>query len=86
VRVTDRRKLLPTGLVGLAGLACLGCCLVPFLLAAGVLAGAGWAAVLNALPVAAAGFAVVAVLVWWVLFRQRKTHSCSPGCTCSVSR
>lgn len=32
-------------LAGLAGAACAACCIIPLLLAAGVLAGAGWSAV-----------------------------------------
>ena len=43
-RTVDRlRQVLPTGLTGLAGVVCMACCLIPALLAARVLSGAGWA-------------------------------------------
>jgi len=40
-----RSRWLPKGLAGLAGLACAACCLIPVLLAGGVIGGAGWATV-----------------------------------------
>lgn len=40
--MTTLRRLLPSGLGGLTGLACALCCAIPLLLAAGILGGAGW--------------------------------------------
>ncbi|MEU7824714.1 hypothetical protein [Catellatospora sp. NPDC049133] len=44
------RTLLPGGLGGLTGLACALCCAIRLLLAAGVLGGAGWAALGQIMP------------------------------------
>jgi mercuric ion transport protein len=44
------RRVLPSGLGGLAGLACALCCVVPVLVGAGVLGGAGWVAFGRILP------------------------------------
>jgi mercuric ion transport protein len=72
------RRLLPTGLGGLAGLACALCCVIPGLLAAGVIGGAGWAAFGQVLPGIAIALAALAVLAWWWT-RRRPSHA--PGCT-----
>ncbi|MGY3517189.1 hypothetical protein ACVMYR_12860 [Micromonospora sp. PTRAS2] len=56
------RRLLPSGMTGLAGAACAACCALPLLLAAGVLGGAGWAAVNRFLPGVAVALAVLAGL------------------------
>lgn len=69
-------------MAGLAGLACAACCLVPLLVAAGVLGGAGWAALDHAMPIAAVALAASAGLMWWWNSR-RKAHACGAGCSCS---
>jgi hypothetical protein len=49
--LADRvRRLLPSGLTGLTAIACAACCVVPLLLGAGVLSGAGWAATGSWMP------------------------------------
>jgi mercuric ion transport protein len=54
----------PKALAGLAGVACLACCLLPTLIAAGVV-GAGASAVVGWLPGAALALAVLAGATWW---------------------
>lgn len=78
-----RRRWFPAGLGGLTGLACLLCCLIPVLLAAGVVGGAGWAAFGRALPGIAIALAAGTALAWW-WSRRRRTHTtgCAGG-TCS---
>ncbi|MCP2323269.1 mercuric ion transport protein [Hamadaea flava] len=75
--LTQLRKVLPGSLGSLAGLACLLCCAIPFLLAAGVLGGAGWAALGQILPGIALVLAAAAGLAWWWA-RQRPAHAA--GC------
>ncbi|MFJ6199034.1 hypothetical protein [Micromonospora sp. NPDC092111] len=79
------RRLLPTGLTSLAGVACAACCVIPPLLAAGVLGGTGWAATARSMPGIAAGLAVLAALSWW--WRQRRHRhpvGCAGGeCSCT---
>jgi hypothetical protein len=49
--LADRlRRLLPSRLTGQAGIACAACCVLPMLLAAGALPGAGWATVGDWMP------------------------------------
>lgn len=81
---TDRhRSRWPTkGFAGLAGVACAACCLIPVLLAAGVIGGAGWAAIGEALPAVAVMLVAVAGLVWWWATR-RKGPQCAIDCGCS---
>lgn len=57
-----RRRFLPAGLSGLAGAACVACCAIPLLLAAGVLGGAGWVAAGRIMPGVALGLVAVAGL------------------------
>lgn len=76
------RRLLPSGMTGLAGTACAACCVLPVLLAAGVLGGAGWAAVNRFLPGVAVALAALAGLSWWWAGRRRHTTGCGGG-TCS---
>jgi hypothetical protein len=79
----DRRyRGLPKGLTGLAGLACAACCLIPMLFAAGVIGGAGWAAIARALPAIAIAMAAGAGLMWWWVARGRSTK-CATDCGCS---
>lgn len=77
------RLLLPSGMTGLAGTACAACCVLPPLLAAGVLGGAGWAAVNRFLPGVAVALAVLAGLSWWWATRRRDFTGCAGGnCSC----
>jgi hypothetical protein len=76
-----RRRVLPTGLTGLAGLACVACCAVPFLLAAGVLGGAGWAATGRLMPGIALVLTAAAGVAWWWAARRRHTAGCT-GADC----
>jgi hypothetical protein len=66
------RRLLPTGLTGLAGAACAACCLIPVLLAAGLLSGAGWAAAGAWMPGIAIVLAGSAGAAWW--WTSRRCH------------
>jgi mercuric ion transport protein len=76
------RRVLPSSLFGLAGVACVLCCLLPVLVAAGVLGGAGWLAFGEILPGVAAALAAGAGVSWWA-FRRRR-HVCAGGdCGCS---
>jgi hypothetical protein len=59
------RRLLPGGLGGLAGLVCALCCVVPLLLAAGLVGGTGWALFGQVLPGIAVALAAAAALAWW---------------------
>ncbi|MCI4061318.1 hypothetical protein MRQ36_01510 [Micromonospora sp. R77] len=80
---TDRvRRLLPSGLTGLAGAAY---CVLPVLLTAGVLGGAGWAAVTRFVPGVAVALAVLAGLAWWWAGSRRHCRGCAGG-TCSCTR
>jgi mercuric ion transport protein len=75
------QRVLPSGLGGLAGLACALCCVVPVLIGAGVLGGAGWVAFGRVVPGIAVALVGVAGLSWWAL---RRRHVCAgPGCDCS---
>ncbi|MBQ0897042.1 hypothetical protein KBX37_28825 [Micromonospora sp. U56] len=77
------RRLLPSGMTGLAGAACAACCVLPALLAAGLLGGAGWAAVNRFLPGVAVALAVLAGLSWWWASKRRHTAGCAGGnCSC----
>ena len=81
------RRLLPGGLTGLSGLACALCCLIPLLLAAGVIGGAGWAAFAQVLPGIAVVLAGSAGLAWWLLLRRRgHATGCAGGaCSCATT-
>jgi mercuric ion transport protein len=57
----------------LAAFACAVCCAIPFLIAAGVLTGAGAALLRQALLAAAAGLVVAALGMWW-LHRRRSAR------------
>ncbi|MER7455449.1 hypothetical protein [Micromonospora sp. NPDC126480] len=77
------RRLLPSGTTGLAATACAACCILPPLLAAGVLGGAGWAAVNRFLPGVAVALAGLAGLSWWWAGRRRHSARCAGGgCSC----
>lgn len=76
---TPRRT--PKALASLAGLACVACCLLPVLIAAGVV-GAGASAVVGWLPAVALALAALAGATWW-LSRRRGGASCGCGGTAS---
>ncbi|WP_406080149.1 hypothetical protein [Micromonospora sp. NBC_00858] len=77
------RRLLPSSMTGLAATACAACCVLPLLLAAGILSGAGWAAANRFLPGVAVALAVLAGLSWWWASKRRHTAGCSGGnCSC----
>ena len=57
----------------LAGTACLACCTIPLLLAAGVLTGAGWALAGQWMPGVALSLVALAALAWWRTARK-PTH------------
>jgi len=80
------RRVLPSGLTGLAGTACAACCIIPVLLAAGVLGGAGWAAFARFLPAIAIALGAAAGLAWWWANRRRHhATGCAGGdCTCGA--
>jgi hypothetical protein len=80
--LADRaRRLMPSSLTGLAGVACAACCVIPLLLAAGVLSGAGWAVAVAWLPGVAVVLAVLAGAAWWA--RRRQHHGgCAGGGAC----
>ncbi|MFJ8637391.1 hypothetical protein [Streptomyces sp. NPDC093568] len=73
------RHRAPGVLAWLAGLACIGCCLLPLLIGAGLL-GTGATAVVQGLPAVAAVLAVGAVATWWWLKRR------ADRCTCPADR
>ena len=79
----DVRRFLRGGLTGLAGIACAACCAIPFLLAAGVLGGAGWAAAGWIMPGVAVALTALAGAAWWWASSRRHTPDCAgSGCTC----
>jgi hypothetical protein len=79
------RRLLPGSLTGLTGLACALCCVIPLLLAAGIIGGAGWAYLGQLMPGVAIALAALTGLAWW--WAQRRTShqdGCSGGaCSCA---
>jgi mercuric ion transport protein len=87
-RTVERlRRALPTSLGSLAGVACVACCAVPLLVAAGVLGGTGWAGAARFMPGVAVGLAVLAGLTWWWGARRRiHAAGCASGaCSCPGS-
>lgn len=77
------RRLLPGGLGGLTGIACVACCAIPLLLAAGVVGGGGWAFLGQVLPGVALGLAALTGLAWWWV-RRRPACGCGGGCSCAT--
>lgn len=63
-------------------MACAACCLIPVLLVAGVIGGAGWAVIGRALPAVAVMLVAAAALMWWWA-TQRKAPRCAADCGCS---
>jgi mercuric ion transport protein len=84
--ITAMRRLLPSSLGGLTGLACALCCAIPLLLGAGVLGGTGWAFLGQILPgIAVALAALTALAFWWAKRRPAHATGCSGGsCSCTV--
>ena len=62
----------------MAGLACALCCLIPLLLAAGVLGGAGWAFLGQIMPGVALALAALTALAFWRA-RRRAEAEVSPA-------
>ncbi len=79
------RRLLPSGLTGLAGVACAACCVIPLLLAAGALSGAGWAAVGHWMPGLAIASAAAAAGAWWQASRHHHPSCTDTTCTCTCA-
>ncbi|MEU1605756.1 hypothetical protein [Micromonospora matsumotoense] len=79
------RRVLPSGLTGLAAVACAACCAIPLLLAAGVLSGAGWAAAGAWMPGIAIALAALAGGAWWWTARRRHHGGCAGGTSCGCS-
>jgi hypothetical protein len=65
---------------GLAALACAACCALPFLLAAGVLTGAGAAVARKGLLVTSATLLTIAGAMWY-LGRRRPARTARPAAT-----
>jgi mercuric ion transport protein len=83
--VERAHRLLPSGLTGLAGVACAACCVIPMLFAAGILSGAGWAAAGAWMPGLTVVLAVAAVGAWWWVSRRRHRAGCAGGrCACGT--
>lgn len=77
--VSDRtRRRLPTALAGLGAVACVACCALPLLLAAGALSGAGWAITGQWLPAVVGLLGASAAVMWW-FFRRRHQQGCAGG-------
>jgi len=78
------RRYLPRGLGGLTGLACALCCVIPFLLTAGMLGGTGFAVLGRILPgIAVALGAATGLAYWWARRRTANTTDCAgDACTC----
>lgn len=70
-------------LAGIAGLACLACCLIPVLLTAGVIGGATWITLGRWMPTIALVLAAAGAGLFWVTARrQRRTAGCGTDCRC----
>jgi mercuric ion transport protein len=79
------RRVLPSGLTGLAGLACAACCVIPPLLAAGLLSGADWAVAGEWMPGIAVVLTVGAGGAWWWSSRRHRPGGCTTGCACGTT-
>ncbi len=66
----------------LAAVACAVCCAIPFLIAAGVLTGAGAAIMQQTLLAVAAGLVAVGLGMWWLHRRSsaRRAAAGASGC------
>ena len=83
-----------TGLGVLAGIACVACCAIPVLIAAGALSGAGAAFLADKLPIIAIVLAIAAAIAFAVAARRKtRTSGCGDsrstgsggGCGCTPS-
>ena len=79
------RRFLPSGLGGLTGLACALCCVIPLLLAAGILGGTTWVLLGQILPGIAIGLAALTGLAFWWSRRKRSHTTGCPGGNCSCA-
>jgi len=70
---------------GLAVLACAACCVLPLLIAAGVLTGAGAAILEKTLFAVAAGLVALALGMWWLHPRRAAQRAGATGCGCGGS-
>ena len=78
ISVSDRtRWRLPTALAGLGAVACVACCALPLLLAAGAFSGAGWVITGRWLPAVAGLLIASAAVLWWTFRRRRHQQGCS---------
>ena len=66
---------------GLALLACVGCCALPFLIVGGILTGAGAALLQQTLIAGALGLAVLALGMWWLSRRRKAKAAAAAGAT-----
>ncbi|GIE36278.1 hypothetical protein Ait01nite_093230 [Actinoplanes italicus] len=84
--LADRvRRLLPSGLTSLAGIACAACCIIPLLLGAGVLSGVGWVAAGSWMPGITVVLAATAAGTWWWMSRRRHRTGCAGAdCACGT--
>lgn len=75
----------PAGLAWIAGIACVACCAIPMLIAAGLLGGADWTSIAAGLPMFAVLIGTLAASAWWWAARPRTatTQSCSARGVCS---
>ncbi|MCD0449061.1 hypothetical protein LO762_07645 [Actinocorallia sp. API 0066] len=71
------------GLGVLAVLACVACCALPVLIAAGVVSGAGAAVLVERMPLVAALLGAAAVAVFALAARRRRHAT---GCGCAGTR
>lgn len=63
----------------LALLACVGCCALPYLIIAGIVTGAGAAALQQTLIAVAIGLGVAALGMWWLRRRQLAKRVAAAG-------
>ncbi|TMQ92216.1 hypothetical protein ETD83_27715 [Actinomadura soli] len=79
-----------TGFGTLAAVACVACCALPVLIAAGVLSGGAAAFLADRMPLVAVGLTVLAVAAFAVAARRRTgARGCgskASGCGCSTTR
>ena len=66
---------------GLALLACVGCCALPFLIIGGIVTGAGAALLQQGLIAGALGLAVLALGMWWLSRRRKAKLRAAAGVT-----
>lgn len=77
---------MPTVLAGLGAIACVACCALPLLLAAGGLSGVGWAITGQWLPAIAVLLIASAAVLWWSARRHRHHGGCDGGKACACGQ